>query len=85
MDKFEELGLEENILVIFILDNGGVGYIGIFGVNDFYWGYKIIFFEGGIYVFYFMKWLVKIVFGMVSDEVFYYFDIWVIVVVVGGV
>lgn len=54
MGKLEQLGLEENTLVIFTNDNGGASYNG--ADNSPFSGCKATYLEGGIRVPFMMKW-----------------------------
>jgi len=67
LDKLEELGLDENTLVIFTSDNGGAGYLGLPDVNQPYRGWKLTHFEGGTHVPFFAKWPARIAPGSVFE------------------
>lgn len=67
LDKLEELGLDENTLVVFTSDNGGAGYLGLPDVNRPYRGWKLTHFEGGTHVPFFAKWPARIAPGSVLD------------------
>jgi uncharacterized sulfatase len=54
--KLQELGLEDNTMIVLTSDNGGAGYIGLPEVNAPYRGWKITLFEGGIRTPLFIKW-----------------------------
>jgi len=56
LDRLEELGLDEDTLVVFTSDNGGAGYLGLPDVNAPYRGWKITHFEGGTHVPFFARW-----------------------------
>jgi len=67
LDKLEELGLDENTLVVFTSDNGGAGYLGLPDVNQPFRGWKLTHFEGGTHVPFFAKWPARIAPGGVFD------------------
>jgi uncharacterized sulfatase len=67
LDKLEELGLDENTLVVFTSDNGGAGYLGLPDVNQPYRGWKLTHFEGGTHVPFFASWPARIAPGGVFD------------------
>lgn len=56
MAKLEELGLEDNTLVIFSSDNGAAHYTRITNTNQPFRGSKLNLFQGGVVVPYLMKW-----------------------------
>lgn len=65
--KLKERGIVENILVVFMSDNGlyeeGGYKVGYFDSNGFLWGKKWDLYEGGIRMFMIVSWFVKIVVG----------------------
>jgi len=56
LTALREQGLEENTLVVFTSDNGGVNYVGLPDLNRPYRGWKMTFFEGGVHTPFFVKW-----------------------------
>lgn len=72
MDKLEELGLEENTIVIFTSDNGahqeGGADPDFFDSNGPFRGYKRDLYEGGIRVPLIVKWPGKVKAGSQSDQ-----------------
>jgi len=52
----EELGLDENTMVIFTSDNGGAHYVGLPDINQPYRGWKSTFFEGGVKTPFYLRW-----------------------------
>jgi arylsulfatase A-like enzyme len=67
MDEINEMGLDENTLVIFISDNGAATYTG--ATDNFpYKGGKMNWFEGGINVPFMVKWKGHIPEGVVYEK-----------------
>jgi len=73
--KLEELGLDENTMIVFTSDNGGAGYLGLPEVNAPYRGWKITLFEGGIRAPLFIKWPKKIKPGTKIDTPVAHIDV----------
>jgi len=69
-------GIDDNTLVMFTSDNGGADYIGLPEVNRPYRGWKMIFFEGGIHVPYFMRWPARIQPGSRFEAPVHHFDLY---------
>ena len=56
VDKLEELGLDDNTLVIFTSDNGAAQYTRITNTNQPFRGSKLNYYQGGVVVPYLMRW-----------------------------
>ena len=65
LDKLEELGLDENTLVIFTSDNGAAAYTRIPNTNQPFRGAKLNMYQGGVVVPYLMRWPARIPAGTV--------------------
>jgi len=68
MSKLEELGLDDNTLIIFLSDNGGKMEEGNFSFNAPYKGMKGQLYEGGIRLPFCIKWPGNITSGTVYDK-----------------
>lgn len=74
-ETLEELGLDDNTIIVFTSDNGAPDYIGLPDVNEPYRGWKITLFEGGTHVPFFVKWPGQIEPGTVLDAPASHLDI----------
>lgn len=60
LDKFEDMGIVENILIIFLGDNGGdvlFGDVVDYGLFVLFKGKKGLEYEGGVCVFFIVSWV----------------------------
>lgn len=56
-------GIDDNMIIIFMSDNGVLSNFGLLDFNRFYCGWKVIFFEGGVYIFFIVGFLKSILSG----------------------
>lgn len=85
LDSLKDNGLEEDTIVIFTSDNGGAGYVGLPDLNKPYRGWKISFFEGGIYVPYFIRWPQRIPAGSEYNSPVAHIDIFSTILAAAGI
>jgi arylsulfatase A-like enzyme len=84
MAALKENGIDDNTLVFFTSDNGGVGYLGLRDINKPYRGWKITFFEGGTHVPFFARWPAAISPGTRFDNPVSHLDIFSTAAAVSG-
>lgn len=84
MAKLEELGIDDNTLVIFTSDNGGAWYTGIENLNAPFRGWKATFFEGGIRTPLFMRWPGQIAPGTQRADVTGHIDLFSTIAAAAG-
>ncbi len=82
--KLEQLGIDDDTLVIFTSDNGGAWYAGIPDLNAPYRGWKATFFEGGIRAPLFMRWPKAIAANTVRADVTGHIDIFATIAAAAG-
>lgn len=85
MAHLEQLGIDDNTLVIFTSDNGGAWYTGIPDHNLPYRGWKATFFEGGIRTPLFMRWPARITPAGVRGDVTGHIDVFATIAAAAGV
>ncbi|MBY4635810.1 sulfatase-like hydrolase/transferase [Sphingopyxis sp. XHP0097] len=82
--KLEQLGIDDDTLVIFTSDNGGAWYAGIPDLNAPYRGWKATFFEGGIRAPLFMRWPKAIAANTARADVTGHIDIFATIAAAAG-
>ena len=84
LNAVKAAGIDDNTLIIFTSDNGGANYIGLPDINKPFRGWKSTFFEGGIRVPMFVKWLAKIKPGSTFASAVGHVDIFATAAAAGG-
>jgi arylsulfatase A-like enzyme len=84
-DKLQELGLDDNTLILFTSDNGGAGYIQLPQINKPYRGWKLDHFEGGTHVPFMASWPAQIAPGSTLQAPVHHIDLYHTIAAAAGV
>ncbi len=84
-ERLQELGLDDNTLILFTSDNGGAGYIQLPDVNKPYRGWKLNHFEGGTHVPFLARWPGRIPAGSRYEAPVHHVDLFHTIAAAAGV